>query len=92
MKFKRDKEKVKKQLKILENKEIAARLKNEQLRNEHFQLEIDAQNKELASNALMVSEKNRLLDQLVSRIEAMRKEGNMSEKNAAELVGQIKGT
>ena len=87
----RNKEKVKKQLKILENKEIAARLKNEQLRNEHFQLEIDAQNKELASNALMVSEKNRLLDQLVSRIEAMRKEGNMSEKNAAELVGQIKG-
>src|SRR5690606_22124835 len=66
--FRNKKIKVQKQLKEVENKELNERLKNELLQKENLKLEIDSKNREIASNTLMLAEKNRLLENLAQQI------------------------
>lgn len=71
----RKKMKIEKQLKEAENKELNERLKNEHLQKQNLQLEIDSKNRELSSNILLLSEKNRVFENLVEQINKMRDNG-----------------
>jgi hypothetical protein len=83
------KTKVEKQLKEAENKELNERLKSEQLQKENLQLEIDSQNREMASNTLLLSEKNRILVHLEKQINEMGNSGTLPAKEEKELKKQI---
>ena len=52
------------QLKTLENIELSMRLENEHLKNQNYQHEIERKNREATSSALLITEKDRLLDEL----------------------------
>lgn len=86
----RRKERLAKQLKESENKELATRLENEALQNERFQAEIESQNRELASNALVMNEKKQALHEMSSVVEKQRVDGNISKQAATELQQKIK--
>lgn len=62
-------EKIKKQLKELENKELVTRLENEMLQNNCFKVELEYKDRELASNSLIIMEKNQVLKSLVDELE-----------------------
>lgn len=65
-------EKIKKQLKELENKELVTRLENEMLQNNCFKVELEYKDRELASNSLIIMEKNQVLKSLVDELEKKR--------------------
>lgn len=77
----------KKRIQELENKELATRLKNEELQ---FQLEIDSKNRELVSNSLMLIEKNQMLDELLQRIDNGGDTGQITRSTVIELKNQIR--
>lgn len=78
---------VKKQLQESENKELATRLENEELR---FRLEMDSKNRELVSNSLMLIEKNQMLDELLQRIDSGGEAGHITKRTVLELKNQIR--
>lgn len=86
----RRKERLAKQLKESENKELATRLENEALQNERFQAEIESQNRELASNALVMNEKKQALHEMANVVEKQCTDGNISKQAATELQQKIK--
>ena len=88
--FVRRKERLAKQLKESENKELATRLENEALQNERFQAEIESQNRELASNALVMNEKKQALHEMANVVEKQCTDGNISKQAATELQQKIK--
>lgn len=87
--FRNKKIKVQKQLKEVENKELNERLKNELLQKENLKLEIDSKNREIASNTLMLAEKNRLLENLAQQINDLEFKGEINSKKEKELQKQI---
>ena len=86
----RRKERLAKQLKESENKELATRLENEALQNERFQAEIESQNRELASKALVMNEKKQALHEMANVVEKQCTDGNISKQAATELQQKIK--
>lgn len=81
---------IKKQIQELENRELTTRLKNEQLQNNYYQLEIDSKNRELTSNTLMLIEKNRMLEEVMKRISNGGENGDINKKTVLELKNQIR--
>ena len=77
----------KKRIQELENKELATRLKNEELQ---FELEMDSKNRELVSNSLMLIEKNQMLDELLQRIDNGGDAGQIARSTVIELKNQIR--
>lgn len=77
----------KKRIQELENKELSTRLKNEELQ---FQLEMDSKNRELVSNSLMLIEKNKMLDELLQRIDTRGDAGQITKSTVIELKNQIR--
>ncbi len=77
----------KKRIQELENKELATRLKNEELQ---FELEMDSKNRELVSNSLMLIEKNQMLDELLQRIDNGGDAGQITRSTVIELKNQIR--
>lgn len=77
----------KKRIQELENKELATRLKNEELQ---FELEMGSKNRELVSNSLMLIEKNQMLDELLQRIDNGGDAGQITRSTVIELKNQIR--
>lgn len=86
----RKREKDKRQLKELENNQLAIQFQNEKLLNEKFQLEIDSKNRELSSTTLILSEKNNRLKELLKQVERFNEEGELGREQSAMLSKQIK--
>lgn len=64
---------------ILQKKRITeSQLQNEELHNKNLQQEIDFQNRELSSTTLILSEKNGILNNLLSQMEKFRSSKEMS--------------
>ncbi|MGE0079633.1 MAG: tetratricopeptide repeat protein [Bacteroidales bacterium] len=69
---------------ILQKKRITeSQLQNEELHNKNLQQEIDFQNRELSSITLILSEKNGILNSLLTQMERFRNNKEMS--NSCEL-------
>ncbi len=86
----RKKEKIKKQLKDIENKELSNRLDKERLLNEQYQLKIDIKNRELTANSVIMTEKNLLLRELLTQIDDFARKGLLAEPQEECLKKQIK--
>lgn len=86
----RNKEKAKKRLKELENKKYVLQLEKETLQNERYQMEIDSKNRELTSNTLMITDKNRVLRELLDYVETSGKKGEIPLKTASLLKNRIR--
>lgn len=84
------KEKINKQLKEAENRELSEHLKIETLQNERFQIEIDSKNRELTSNTLIIAEKNQALKKLIKEIDILGSKGLLSPKDKNHLTKEIK--
>ncbi len=61
------------------NRITASRLRNEELENKSLQQEIDLRNRELSATSLILSEKNGILNSIVSQMEKFRKNGDMTK-------------
>jgi len=90
IRIQRKKSRTEQQLKKVETRELNQRLKNEILQKKHFQAEIDFKNRELASNALISSRTNQVLDGLFKQIEKLGEEGVLPHKQESILKKQIK--
>ncbi len=77
----------KRQIKELENKELSTRLENEELRHK---MELDHKNRQLASNAMILNEKNNVLSELAERISKRKEAGEISPATAIELKSRIR--
>lgn len=83
-------EKIKKQLKELENKELTTRLKNEALQNEYFKVELESKDRELTSNSLIIMEKNQVLKSLIEEIEKEKNAGKINPNTVVQINNNIK--
>ncbi len=83
-------EKIKKQLKELENKELVTRLENEMLQNNCFKVELEYKDRELASNSLIIMEKNQVLKSLVDELEKEKDAGNIQSNAALQISNNIR--
>ena len=83
-------EKIKKQLKELENKELVTRLENEMLQNNCFKVELEYKDRELASNSLIIMEKNQVLKSLVDELEKEKDAGNIQSNTALQISNNIR--
>jgi DNA-binding CsgD family transcriptional regulator/tetratricopeptide (TPR) repeat protein len=90
IRIQRKKSRAEQQLKKAETRELNQRLKNEILQKKHFQTEIDFKNRELASNTLISSRTNQVLEGLFKQIEELGKEGVLPHKQEVILKNQIK--
>jgi len=79
----RKKNKITKQLKETENRNLL-------LQNEQLQFELDSRNRELTSNLLTLSENNKGLKVLLNKIESFINDKLISSKQGEELKKQIK--
>lgn len=79
----RKKARITEQLKISENREL-------QLINDRQQLEIDAKNRELASNTLLIAQNNTKLKELCEQIEALEMRGKLADEVGEELKNSFK--
>lgn len=79
----RKKEKMKKQLKEIENRELT-------LQNNQFQMELNLKNRELTSNTLIITEKNQTLKTLIHEIELLGKEGKLPHEEENALKKKIR--
>lgn len=61
------------------------RLQNEELQNKNLQLEIDSQNRELSATTLILSEKNGILNNLLTQMERFRSNKEMSNSCESSL-------
>lgn len=77
---------MKKRMKELENKELSTRLENEELRH---RLELEAKDRELTSNAIILTEKNKVLKDLTNRINSRKEAGDIAPATALELRSRI---
>lgn len=87
--FRNKKIKIQKQLKEVENKELNESLKNELLQKENLKLQINSKNRELTSNTLLLTEKNRILESLAYQIKELEFKGQLATKEEKELQKQI---
>lgn len=87
---KRKRAEMEQQLKTLENIELSMRLENEHLKNQNYQHEIERKNREATSSALLITEKDRLLDELNKKINREREAGNINPSTATVLRSQIR--
>ena len=83
-------EKMKKQLKELENKDLAMRLENETLQKNRFKSDLASKDRELASNSLIIMEKNQVLKSLADEIERAKEQGMVHPGTAAQIGNNIK--
>ena len=86
----RKKEKIAKQLKEAENRELNERLQRQQLQNEKYHMELDLKNRELTSNSMISIEKNRVLKGLLKQIEELEGSKELSTPGGRTLKQQIK--
>lgn len=80
---------MKKRMEELEKKELAARLENEELRHH---MEMEAKDRELTSNAIILTEKNKLLNDLAKRISSRSEVGDIAPRTALELQSRIRAS
>lgn len=78
-------EKIKQQLKDLENKELTTRLENEALQNNFFKIELESKERELTSNYLIILQKVQMLKSLLEIIGKEEETGNI-HRNTAKLI------
>lgn len=83
-------EQVKKQMKELENKELTMRLEHETLQKDYFKMEVESKDRELASNSLIIMEKNRALKSLVEELEREKAMGNITPGAASQIGHNVK--
>lgn len=83
-------EQVKKQMKELENKELTMRLEHETLQKDYFKMEVESKDRELASNSLIIMEKNRALKSLVEELEREKAMGNITPGVASQIGHNVK--
>lgn len=79
----RKKQKILKQLKEVENRELM-------LQNQQFMGEIDSKNRELTSNTLVIAEKNLILKSLQQDVEELAGQGVLRPKEANALKNKIR--
>lgn len=70
------------QLKIAENREL-------QLLNNQYRIEIESKNRELASNTLILAQKNSRLKDLYEQIEQLKEQGTLPDKESEEIKSNI---
>lgn len=87
----RHKEKILKQLREAENKELSTRLAHESLRTEQFRREVDTRNRELAEQVLAINTRNRMLNELKQQLDTERRAGNIPPTVATKLKQYIMG-
>ncbi|MDE5982144.1 MAG: LuxR C-terminal-related transcriptional regulator [Duncaniella sp.] len=78
---------IERKMKELENDRLAVSLQNERLQNEKFQQAIDSQERELTSKALLLLNKNQLLNQLLEQIH----EFDLPPGQERSLIKKIRG-
>lgn len=83
-------EKIKKQLKELENKELTTRLENEALLNSYFKVELESKERELTSNSLIIMERNQVLKSLLYEIEKENEAGHIRSDAVIQIGKNIK--
>ena len=81
---------MKKQLKELENKDLSMRLENETLQKNRFKSDLASKDRELASNSLIIMEKNQVLKSLADEIERAKEQGMIHLGTAAQIGNNIK--
>lgn len=86
----RHKEEIMKRLRDSENREYAAKLKEEALEKENYRLEVDLKNRELTSNTLINAKNNHLLKELLQLIQGFSAKKIIPAKEANELIQHIK--
>lgn len=79
----RNKEKIKKQLKEVENRELT-------LQNQQYLGEIDSKNRELTSNTLVIAENSQTLKGLLKEVEDLSTQGALPPKEANTLKRKIR--
>lgn len=79
-----------KKLRQSEYEQMAANLQNEKLQNEHSQIRIDSQERELTSKALLVMNKNNMLTDLLGQIQEFSAEGTIGKPQAKVLEKKIR--
>lgn len=87
---KRQKERIKKQLKETENRELSTRLENERLLNRQRQMEIEAQNRQLTLDTMILSEKTAALKAVQEQISIAKEQKEIHSTVAKEVSIQIK--
>lgn len=83
-------EKIKKQLKELENKELSTRLENETLQKDYFKVKLASKDRALASNSLIIMEKNEILHSLINELEKEKEIGNINPTTVIQICSHIK--
>lgn len=81
----RRRERILKQLRETENKELNMRLEHERLRSEHLRREVDLRNRELADRVMAINTRNRMLGELQQCIEKERADAQLSAAVADRL-------
>ena len=81
---------IKRQLKNLENKELAIRLDHEALQNSYFRIELESRERQLASNSLLVIEKNRVLKALLEQVGKEKDDRHIEPGTAIRMIRNIK--
>lgn len=77
-------------MKELENKELTMRLEHETLQKDYFKMEVESKDRELASNSLIIMEKNRALKSLVEELEREKAMGNITPGAASQIGHNVK--
>lgn len=85
--YMRRRSQIERRMKELENDRLAVSLQNERLQNEQFQQAIDSQERELTSKALLLLNKNQLLNQLLEQIH----EFDLPPGQEGSLIKKIRG-
>ena len=85
--YMRRRSQIERRMKELENDRLAVSLQNERLQNEQFQQAIDSQERELTSKALLLLNKNQLLNQLLEQIH----EFDLPPGQEVSLIKKIRG-
>ena len=65
-------------------------MEHELLQNQYYQREIDAKNRELTSNTMMVIEKNKMREDVVERLLNDSEAGKIDKRTELELKSQIR--
>lgn len=81
----RHKERILKQLREAENKELCIRLEHETLYKEQLRREVDSRNRELAERVLAINTRNRMLNELKQQLDKERQTGNIPQAVTTRL-------
>lgn len=88
--FRAKKIKIQKQFKEAENERLSEALENKKLREEKLESEINFKNRELTSNTLLLTEKNKVLQELSQWIRKTVLEGDLPSNKAKEIQTKMK--